>query len=209
MTEIGPAGVGTTHARSGRAPMPGLDRRIPPGRGDPHRRPDRPSREAPHGDPGELICAARSSCSATDSNPAATAEDNRAGRLAAHRRPRHDGRHRPRLSSRPPKDMIITSGYNVYPAEIERVLAAHPGIGDVAVVGRPHPDYGESIVAVIAPREGTTVTLDDVRAFCADKIARYKIPHDLVVGTIPRNPSGKVLKHQLRDRVRAAHAAAP
>jgi acyl-CoA synthetase (AMP-forming)/AMP-acid ligase II len=53
------------------------------------------------------------------------------------------------------------------------------------------------------------VTLEDVKAFCADKIARYKVPHDLVVGTIPRTPSGKIVKHQLRDRIRATHAATP
>jgi fatty-acyl-CoA synthase len=107
------------------------------------------------------------------------------------------------------KDLIITAGRNVYSVEVESVLAAHPDIADVAVVGRPHPDYGESIIAVITPREGATVTLEDVKAFCADKIARYKIPHDLAVGTIPRTPSGKILKHQLRDRVREAHAATP
>jgi acyl-CoA synthetase (AMP-forming)/AMP-acid ligase II len=105
------------------------------------------------------------------------------------------------------KDLIITAGRNVYSVEVESVLAAHPDIADVAVVGRPHPDYGESIVAVVTPREGATVTLEDVKAFCADKIARYKIPHDLVVGAIPRTPSGKILKHQLRDRVREAQAA--
>jgi fatty-acyl-CoA synthase len=107
------------------------------------------------------------------------------------------------------KDLIITAGRNVYSVEVEGVLAAHPDIADAAVVGRPHPDYGESIIAVITPREGATVTLADVKAFCADRIARYKIPHDLVVGTIPRTPSGKILKHQLRDRVRATHAATP
>ena len=106
------------------------------------------------------------------------------------------------------KDLIITAGRNVYSVEVEGALAAHPDIADVAVVGRPHADYGESIVAVVTPREGATVALEDVKAFCADKIARYKIPHDLVVGTIPRTPSGKILKHQLRDRVREAHAAA-
>jgi fatty-acyl-CoA synthase len=105
------------------------------------------------------------------------------------------------------KDLIITAGRNVYSVEVESVLAAHPDIADVAVVGRPHPDYGESIVAVVTPREGATVTLEDVKAFCADKVARYKIPHDLVVSTIPRTPSGKILKHQLRDRVREAQAA--
>jgi fatty-acyl-CoA synthase len=107
------------------------------------------------------------------------------------------------------KDLIITAGRNVYSVEVESALAAHPDIADVAVVGRPHPDYGESIVAVITPRDGATVTLEDVKAFCADKIARYKIPHDLVVGAIPRTPSGKILKHQLRDRVREAHAVTP
>jgi acyl-CoA synthetase (AMP-forming)/AMP-acid ligase II len=56
---------------------------------------------------------------------------------------------------------------------------------------------------------GASVTLEDIKAFCADKIARYKIPRDLVVGAIPRTPSGKILKHQLRDRVREAHAATP
>jgi fatty-acyl-CoA synthase len=107
------------------------------------------------------------------------------------------------------KDLIITAGRNVYSVEVESVLAAHPDIADVAVVGRPHPDYGESIIAVVTPREGATVTLADVKAFCADKIARYKIPHDLVVGAIPRTPSGKIVKHQLRDRVREAHAVTP
>jgi fatty-acyl-CoA synthase len=105
------------------------------------------------------------------------------------------------------KDMIITGGENVYSVEVESALAAHPDIADVAVVGRPHPDFGESIVAVVTPREGTRVALEDVKAFCADKIARYKIPHDLVVGTIPRNPSGKILKHQLRERVREVQVA--
>jgi acyl-CoA synthetase (AMP-forming)/AMP-acid ligase II len=105
------------------------------------------------------------------------------------------------------KDMIITGGLNVYSVEVENVLAAHPDIADVAVVGRPHPDYGESIVAVVTLRAGTSLTLADVKAFCADKIAHYKIPHDLVVGTIPRNPSGKILKHQLRASVAAATVA--
>jgi len=105
------------------------------------------------------------------------------------------------------EDMIITGGRNVYSVEVENVLAAHPNVIDVAVIGRPHPDYGESIVAVITPRAGTSVTLADIKAFCADKIARYKIPHDLVVGTIPRNPSGKILKHQLRAGVLAATGA--
>ena len=69
------------------------------------------------------------------------------------------------------------------------------------MVGRPHPDYGESIVAVITPRDGATITLDDVRAFLHDRLTGYKIPHDVITGAIPRNPSGKVLKHRLREAV--------
>jgi fatty-acyl-CoA synthase len=99
------------------------------------------------------------------------------------------------------KDMIITGGHNVYSVEVEAAIAAHPDILDVAVVGRPHPDYGESIVAVITPRDGASITLDDIRAFLRDRLTGYKIPHDVVLGTIPRNPSGKILKHKLRETV--------
>ena len=87
------------------------------------------------------------------------------------------------------KDMIITGGHNVYSVEVEGALAAHPDIADVAVVGRPHPDYGESIVAVITPRDGAMITLDDVRAFLRDRLTGYKIPHHVITGAIPPNAS--------------------
>lgn len=99
------------------------------------------------------------------------------------------------------KDMIITGGRNVYSVEVENALAAHPDVVDCAIVARPHPDYGESIVAVITPAEGASPTLDDIREFCLDRIAGYKIPHDVVLRDVPRNPSGKVLKHLLRAAV--------
>lgn len=99
------------------------------------------------------------------------------------------------------KDLIITGGRNVYSVEVEAAVAAHPDVLDCAVVARPHPDYGESIVAVVTPREGATLTLDDLRAFCAGRIADFKQPHHLVIGAVPRNPSGKTLKHQLRAAV--------
>lgn len=99
------------------------------------------------------------------------------------------------------KDMLITGGRNVYSAEVEKVLAGYPGILECAVVGRPHPEYGESIVAVVTPAEGAEITLADVRAYCAEHLAHFKIPHDLVIGEIPRNASGKALKHQLRERM--------
>ena len=76
------------------------------------------------------------------------------------------------------------------------------------MVGRPHPDYGESIVAVITPRDGATITLDDVRAFLRDRLTGYKIPHHVITGAIPRNPSGKILKHRLRETAARQQATA-
>jgi acyl-CoA synthetase (AMP-forming)/AMP-acid ligase II len=99
------------------------------------------------------------------------------------------------------KDVIITGGRNVYSVEVEAAIAAHPDVLDCAVVARPHPDYGESIVAVVTPRDGAALTLDELRAFCGGRIAEFKLPHDLVLGPVPRNPSGKILKHQVRAAV--------
>lgn len=99
------------------------------------------------------------------------------------------------------KDLIITGGRNVYSVEVENALASHPDIVESAVIARPHPTYGESIVAVVTPRAGASVTLEQVKVFCGQRIAAYKIPHELVLGSIPRNASGKILKHKLRDEV--------
>jgi acyl-CoA synthetase (AMP-forming)/AMP-acid ligase II len=98
------------------------------------------------------------------------------------------------------KDLIITGGLNVYSAEVENALAAHPDVLDVAVVSRPHETYGESIVAVVVPVEGKHDDLESIREFCADKLAKYKIPHAVeTMKELPRNPSGKIMKHRLRD----------
>ncbi|HEU5388472.1 MAG TPA: AMP-binding protein [Streptosporangiaceae bacterium] len=96
------------------------------------------------------------------------------------------------------KDMIITGGRNVYSVEVENALAGHPGILDVAVIGVPHPDYGESILAVIVPADGTELTVESLREWSRDRIADYKAPHAVVAHPIPRNPSGKIQKHLLR-----------
>lgn len=97
------------------------------------------------------------------------------------------------------KDMIITGGVNVYPKEIEDVLATHPRIADIAVYGLPHPDWGETIVAQVVPRSDETLNLTDIQEYCQDKLADYKIPRILkLVESLPRNASGKILKHVLR-----------
>lgn len=99
------------------------------------------------------------------------------------------------------KDMVVTGGENVYPAEVESVLYSHPAVAEVAVVGLPDVKWGEAVTAVVAPIPGATVTLEELREFAAGRLARYKLPLRLkVVDALPRNPSGKVLKLQLRER---------
>ncbi|NVI88351.1 AMP-binding protein [Actinomadura sp. BRA 177] len=99
------------------------------------------------------------------------------------------------------KDMIISGGENVYCAEVENVLAAHPDIAEVAVVGRPHLKWGETPVAVVSPVPGRpTPSIEELRDYARRKLAPYKLPTGVeVVERLPRNASGKVLKFELRD----------
>ncbi|QAY63457.1 fatty-acid--CoA ligase [Xylanimonas allomyrinae] len=98
------------------------------------------------------------------------------------------------------KDVIITGGENVYSQEVEEALRGHPEVADVAVVGRPHADWGESVVAYIVPVLGAEPTLGSVRDFLSGRMARYKAPrHVVLLETLPRNPSGKLTKHVLRS----------
>src|SRR4051794_40227093 len=99
------------------------------------------------------------------------------------------------------KDMIISGGENIYCAEVEDVLAAHPKVGEVALIGVPDTKYGEAPLAVGAPRDAThPPTSEELAAWCREKLARYKNPREYsIVGALPRNPSGKVLKTSLRQ----------
>lgn len=98
------------------------------------------------------------------------------------------------------KDMIITGGENVYPAEVESVLHAHPSVAEVAVVGAPDPQWGEAVVAVVALKPGASIALEEMREFASERLARYKVPKQLrVVDALPRNPTGKILKYKLRE----------
>ena len=107
------------------------------------------------------------------------------------------------------KDMIISGGRNIYSVEVENALAAHPAVAEIAVVSRKHPDYGETVVAVVTPRPGATVTLDALRGFGAERLTAYKLPRELILRDIPRNPSGKVLKHVLRADLEKTALSAP
>ena len=99
------------------------------------------------------------------------------------------------------KDMVITGGENVYPAEVESALHDHPGVADVAVIGLPDERWGEVVVAVVVARGDAELTVEDLRDFAGDRLARYKLPTRIeVVDVLPRNPAGKVLKFELRER---------
>ncbi|MBN9097290.1 MULTISPECIES: long-chain-fatty-acid--CoA ligase [unclassified Pseudonocardia] len=97
------------------------------------------------------------------------------------------------------KDMIISGGENIYPAEIERVLAEHPTVGDVAVIGVPDERWGEVPKAVVVAAPGATVDPDALLAYCRENLAGFKCPKSVdVLDELPRNPTGKILKKDLR-----------
>lgn len=98
------------------------------------------------------------------------------------------------------KDMIVSGGENIYPAEIENVLFSHPGIQDVAVIAVPDDKFGEAALAVCVLKPDTQASSDELIAFCRERLASYKTPRRYdFVNEIPRNPSGKVLKRVIRE----------
>lgn len=99
------------------------------------------------------------------------------------------------------KDMIISGGENVYPAELEKVLHSHPDIADVAVIGVADDKWGEVPLAVLVAQDGKELDIDALTDFCKDKLAGFKIPKKLTyIDMLPRNPSGKILKKVLREQ---------
>ncbi len=103
------------------------------------------------------------------------------------------------------KDMIITGGFNVYSAEVEQVLLAHPAVQDCAVIGLPDEKWGERVTAVIQLRPGRAVTADDVRAFVKERLGSVKAPKQVEVWPdLPRSKVGKVLKPEIKSRLRPA-----
>jgi long-chain acyl-CoA synthetase len=97
------------------------------------------------------------------------------------------------------KDMIVSGGENVYPAEVENALFGHPAIGDVAVIGVPDDRWGEAVKAIVVLKPGLKATADEILAFARTRIAGYKLPKTIdFISELPRNPSGKVLKRELR-----------
>ncbi|MEO0772344.1 MAG: malonyl-CoA synthase [Pseudomonadota bacterium] len=97
------------------------------------------------------------------------------------------------------KDLIISGGYNIYPKEVELVLDEQPGISESAVIGVPHPDFGETVVAVIVPDQGQSPDLGALEAAASEALARFKHPRKyILMDELPRNTMGKVQKNELR-----------
>ncbi|EFH81541.1 acyl-CoA synthetase [Ktedonobacter racemifer] len=100
------------------------------------------------------------------------------------------------------RELIISGGYNIYPREVEDVLATHPGVGEVAVIGLPDLDLGEQVVAVIVPRPNQPRDANDIIAYCRERLASYKKPRRVIfIDALPRNALGKVQKHLLVARL--------
>jgi len=102
-------------------------------------------------------------------------------------------------------DMIVSGGENLFPGEVEELLITHPAVAEAAVIGVPDEEFGQRLAAYLVLREGQALSEDEARAFVRQNLARFKVPRDvLFIDELPRTPTGKVLKRELRDR----HAAA-
>jgi acyl-CoA synthetase (AMP-forming)/AMP-acid ligase II len=105
------------------------------------------------------------------------------------------------------KDMIITGGENVYSVEVEGVLFEHPWVLDAAIIGLPDDTWGEAVCAIIVLKEGAVIDEEELKAFCRQKLAGFKVPRRIFIEEqLPRNASGKILKYQLRQKLNQVNA---
>ena len=107
------------------------------------------------------------------------------------------------------KDMILCSGYNVYPREVEEVLFMHPAVGEAAAIGVPDKYRGESVKAFVVLKSGKAATQEEIIAFCKERLAAFKVPKSVEFATaLPMSLVGKVLRRQLREQELAKSKAA-
>ena len=162
--------------------------------------PTRKIARCPIGEIGEVLVRGDVVMNGYWKNPQATAETLRGGWLHTGDMGAFDDEGFLTLKDRS-KDLIISGGSNIYPREVEEVLLRHPGVFEVSVIGRPHADWGEEVVACVVPRTGQTVSAEELDALCLSAIARFKRPRGYVfLETLPKNNYGKVLKTELRKR---------
>ncbi|MGE0716808.1 MAG: AMP-binding protein [Alphaproteobacteria bacterium] len=159
---------------------------------------DPDDRELPAGEIGEVLVRGDVVMTGYWRNPEATAATLRGGWLHTGDMGSFDTDGFLTLKDRS-KDMIISGGSNIYPREVEEVLLRHPDVAEVSVVGRPHPEWGEEVVAFVVVRPGAGTDATTLDRLCLDNIARFKRPKDYrFVDSLPKNNYGKVLKTELR-----------
>jgi long-chain acyl-CoA synthetase len=162
---------------------------------------DGDDRAVPPGEPGEVLVRGDVVMKGYWRNPDATAATLRGGWLHTGDVGALDADGFLTLMDRS-KDLIISGGSNIYPREVEEVLLRHPGVHEVSVVGRPHPEWGEEVVAFVVTRTGAVVPEAELDALCLGNIARFKRPKAYrFVAALPKNNYGKVLKTELRERL--------
>ncbi len=163
---------------------------------------DESGNELPRGQLGELICRGANIMKGYWKQPEATAEALRDGWLYTGDLATEDEDGYFTIVDRK-KDMIVVSGYNVYPREVEETLFKHPAVADAAVVQYPDPYQGESVMAFVVLKQGATATEQELIDFCRSEIAVFKCPRKIVfVNDLPKNNTGKVLRRELRDRAK-------
>ncbi|HEY8091915.1 MAG TPA: AMP-binding protein, partial [Polyangiaceae bacterium] len=155
-------------------------------------------REVPDGQVGELYARNKMLVAGYHNDGEATRASMKDGFFSVGDLARRDRDGRYFIEGRK-RDMIISGGVNVYPAEVESVLEEHPELGEVAVVGVPDPEWGERVRAFVVRRPGGTVDEAGLKVWCRERLAGPKVPRDYVfLDALPRNPTGKVLKRELR-----------
>jgi fatty-acyl-CoA synthase len=165
-----------------------------------HRIVDDEDRDVPRGEVGEIVYRGPTVMREYLGRPDATAEAFRGGWFHGGDLVREDEEGYLYVVDRK-TDMIISGGENIYPAELERVLVEHPAVADIAIVGAPHPTWGETPVAFVVAAPGSRPDPGDIADFGDERLARYKRPSRVVlVDELPRNASGKTLKRDLRKR---------
>ncbi|HYE88596.1 MAG TPA: AMP-binding protein, partial [Vicinamibacterales bacterium] len=198
LTETSPVATLNPFQRAKReaigVPIPGTDVRLVDDQGH----------DVAHGEPGELLVKGPQVMQGYWQRPDETAKVLRDGWLATGDIARMDEDHYLQIVDRK-KDMILVSGFNVYPNEVEAVLATHPAVADMAVVGVPDDECGEIVVAFVTKKD-PAITEDAIRQHCKASLTGYKVPRMVVFkDDLPKSNVGKVLRKDLRDEAQQAY----
>jgi fatty-acyl-CoA synthase len=151
------------------------------------------------GESGELLIRGPHVCLGYWRNAEATAEAIRAGWFHTGDSARRDADGFFTIAGRY-KDMIKSGGENIYAAEVEAIFREHPAVADAALIGRPDDKWGEVGLIVVMLKPGEIATVEDLLTLCQGRLARYKIPKQIVFDVLPYSPYGKVIKQELRAK---------